>query len=69
MNKRTFNGIAWTLFVFGSFLIVTGDLGFELGRPIHISYFGVLLATLSVPLFWFGGYNIDRCRRMRADRS
>ena len=27
MNKRTMNGIAWTLFIFGSFLIVTGDLG------------------------------------------
>ncbi len=66
MNKRISNGIAWTLLFLGSFLVLSGDLTYE---PRHVSFLGGTLAALSVPLFWFGGYNIERCRRICADRS
>ena len=61
-SRRILNGLAWTLLFAASILAVSG---FDTDMNDHLVMLLIFLifvfASTSIPLFWFGGYNRERC--------
>ena len=61
--KRILNSMAWIL-VFAASILAAGGLAvLENHRPVVVLV--LLLASASIPLFWFGGYNRRRCKELK----
>lgn len=69
MNNRILNGLAWTLLFTASVLAITG-VDTDINEHL-VMLLVFILATASIPLFWYGGYNCRSCdlRKRHEDKK
>ena len=61
MNKSILNAVGWTLVTAAMLFAFGGVPGISPGVSATIT---AVLALTAVPIFWFGGCNGSRCKRL-----